>query len=292
MKYSDFRSHLLDTLTQELGAEVQLSVRDLSGPEISGTGQDACVISIPDRRLSPVFYPGYFYQKYTEGTSFEEIIENIKDSIRYTSEDSLDFEQIADYQRARHHIVPRLIRGSGIKAERDGGRVEVPYLDLTVIFTYVIRSEGDELVSFSISWDQMNEWGITVEKMLRDSIETAQRLFPSSIESIEDVLSLTGAPDMYRTFHVLTNCKRQYGAACILYDHVLGDFADRIGEGFYMIPSSVHEVLLLPESIGILPADMKEMLDDVNASVVKPEEVLSDRIYYYDRESRSLDFVV
>ena len=291
MTYEVFKTHLIDTLTQELGADVSLSVGDLSCPGISGTGQDACVITIPARRLSPVFYPGYFYQQFSEGTSLDEIVENIKDSIRYTSEDSLDFNEIADYNNAKNHIVPRLIRYEGHEVCL-GKRAFIPYLDLAVIFTYVIKAEGDELVSFSISDDQMDDWGITVETLYADSVRTAQRLFPPRIESIEDVLSLSNDSDMYHTFYVLSNSKRQYGAACLLYDHVMQDYAERIGEGFYVIPSSVHEVLLLPQSIGIGPSEMKEMLDDVNASIVKPDEVLSDRVYHYDKSRQSLDFAV
>lgn len=287
MTYEDFKTRLSDSLTQELGAEVALSFGDLSCPGVNA--HEAWAVSIPGRKLTPVLYPGYFFESMRSGTSFEEIIENIKDSVRYTDEDSFDPEEIKDYSQAKSHIVPRLIRTKGHE-DWIHSHTYVPYMDLSVIFTYVIRAEGAEIVSFTVTDEQRDDWGVSVERLFYDSLETAPRLFPARIESIEEVLSLSESSEApHNSFFVLTNSKKQYGAACMLYRGVLEDFARQMGESFYIIPSSVHEVLLLPESIGIPPEDMKEMLTDVNTSIVKPEEVLSDRVYHYDRDTKELD---
>lgn len=279
--YDTFRTHLLDTLSQELGNGATVRIKDISG---SGTAHlEACSINIPGKKLTPVFYPSYFYEKYMSGTSFSEIIENIKDSIRYSSDDGIDYNDVADYSVARGHIIPKLVN---MKKNADWieNVAHKSFLDLVVIFIYVIRAEGDELVSFTVSWEQLNDWNQTIDSLYYDSVKNAPALFPLSIQSIDDVLGLSGNVGD-KTFYVMTNNRRHYGAACMLYDHALSDFADRLGENFHIIPSSVHEVLIVPDSLGIPADELRDMLCDVNQSIVRDDEILSDRIYYYDRKS-------
>ncbi len=86
---------------------------------------------------------------------------------------------------------------------------------------------------------------------------------------------------------VLTNSKRSSGAVCILYPGVLEEVAaERMGGDFYIIPSSVHEVILLPDDGRLLEENLKEMIFEVNRTKVDPEEVLSDNLYYYDAERK------
>lgn len=284
--YDTFKTRLLNTLAMELGSGITVNTREIRG---SSPHIEACSISIPGKKLTPVFYPSYYYEKYRSGTGFSEIIENIKDSIRYSSDDSFDFNDVADYSVAKGHIIPKLVN-----MKRNSDWIENvahrSFLDLAVVFLYVIRAEGDEFISFTISWDQLRDWGETVDSVYYDAVENAPRIFPLSIESIDDVLGLSGG-SQYRTFYVMSNSKRHYGAACMLYDHALSDFADRIGEGFHIIPSSVHEVLLVPDSLEIPSGELRDMLLDVNQSIVRDDEILSDGIYYYDKSSGSVDLV-
>lgn len=288
MTYERFKTDLFDSLREELGDEVHISSEELSCPGVSS--RDAYSISIPGSSFMPVFFPVDYYKRYSEGSSIHEIVENIKDSIRYTSEDCLERAEVEDYSRAKSHIVPRLISYERNWEGLDH-RLFIPYLDLAIVFNYVIKAEGNEIVSFAVTDDKLAEWGLSIEQLYQDSLTTSARLFPYMIESIEDLLALSGDEGDYNTFFVLSNSKRQYGAACLLYSSVLEQFAAQIGGGFYVIPSSVHEVLLIPEKLGIGPDELKEMLSDVNDSIVKPEEVLSYELYYYDASLGSLSTV-
>ena len=84
---------------------------------------------------------------------------------------------------------------------------------------------------------------------------------------------------------VLTNSRRYLGAACILYRGVLERFAKKLGENLYILPSSVHEVILLPETKVNSSKNLLRMVMEVNRTQLAPEEVLSDTVYYYDRKS-------
>lgn len=201
----------------------------------------------------------------------------------------LDEKDIEEYSIAKSHIIPKLVNISN-NADWLGDAAHTVYLDTAVVFIYVIRAEGDEIVSFNINNEALVKWGVSVDTLLHDSIETAMRLFPMSIESIEDVLGLS-ENDYYQTFFVMSNSRRHFGAATMLYDNALDDFADQIHDSFSIIPSSIHEVLLVPDRLGISSDELSGMLTDVNISIVRDDEILSDRIYHYDLDTGSVSIM-
>lgn len=83
--------------------------------------------------------------------------------------------------------------------------------------------------------------------------------------------------------YVLTNTQKLYGAACMLYPGVIKGFAEKMGSDFYLLPSSVHEVILVPAGAGADQEALKEIVTDINRTQVAADEVLSDSVYYYSR---------
>lgn len=93
-----------------------------------------------------------------------------------------------------------------------------------------------------------------------------------------------GAAAMY----VLSNHTRINGAACILYDGVLEKIAEMLECNLFILPSSVHEVILIPEKGDEDYERLSEMVREVNETQLSPEEVLADHAYYYSREMSAL----
>ena len=81
--------------------------------------------------------------------------------------------------------------------------------------------------------------------------------------------------------YVLSNGENWLGSGVIAYPKILDMAAEKLGGSFYIIPSSIHEVILLPASL-IDPEPVVSIIKEVNKSVVSPEERLSDNLYYYD----------
>ncbi len=88
--------------------------------------------------------------------------------------------------------------------------------------------------------------------------------------------------------YVLTNTQRQNGASCLLYPGALGQVADILEGSFYILPSSVHEVIAVPASVAEDPQELSQIVKEINLAEVLPEEVLSDRVYHFDQESGKL----
>jgi hypothetical protein len=88
--------------------------------------------------------------------------------------------------------------------------------------------------------------------------------------------------------YILSNFKGINGASCLLYENVLSEFAQLIQSDFYILPSSIHEIILVPYDKAILKEALAEMVEEVNRTQVSGDEVLSDRVYFYSRKNNSL----
>ena len=101
------------------------------------------------------------------------------------------------------------------------------------------------------------------------------------------VLELLGEPQKEQTSgrqYVMTNSNYFYGAAGILRTDLLSKFAEEHDCDFYILPSSVHECLFIPDSEEIPADELREMVREVNATQVEVEERLSDEVYYFEKE--------
>ena len=77
---------------------------------------------------------------------------------------------------------------------------------------------------------------------------------------------------------------RSLGAVCITYPHVAEMIADILGESFYILPSSIHEVIIVPESRSLGFKAFATVISEINMTQIEEEEVLTDHAYYYDKE--------
>ena len=113
--------------------------------------------------------------------------------------------------------------------------------------------------------------------------DEAENMIPGMLEHMANEMEQVEVP-----MYVLTNKKRYYGAACIVYPNVLEEIGDLLQEDYYIIPSSVHEILFLPASKCIDSEALNSIIEDVNRSQVEDEDWLSDHTYLYQREQKRL----
>ena len=125
-----------------------------------------------------------------------------------------------------------------------------------------------------------------------DTLEETLRFGKYTLEEVQDVIkeevsNLKAEKDM--DMHVLTNKMRFHGATCITYPGVLKEFAEAHECDLYIIPSSVHEVILMPSTIWE-PKEIDEMIAEVNKKELDPVDVLSDHIYIFNREDNDITY--
>lgn len=89
----------------------------------------------------------------------------------------------------------------------------------------------------------------------------------------------------------LSNQYQCYGASCILYEGLLSNLAEDLNSSFYILPCTVDEIAILPESKDFQQKALRDLVQDVVRETVDSEQVLSSHPYYYDRKTKELSCI-
>ena len=191
-----------------------------------------------------------------------------------------------NWEQIRSRIRIRLVRVKGNETYLRS-RPYRKVLDMAMIFVAVLQ-EDTESAAVPITWQHMSAWGIDTEELYRTAIENLEKedfslkdissYFPQEMQE-----EFQGVP----LFYVLTAENQVYGARAMLRKDILKAFADEKGRNLFILPSSLHEVLLLFDDERYNAKELAEMVCTINnsPSIICAEDILTDSVYYYDRES-------
>lgn len=101
----------------------------------------------------------------------------------------------------------------------------------------------------------------------------------------------TGYEDVGERMYIATNREKFYGAAVVLYDGLLESFAEEIGHGLYILPTSINEMTIVSDVEENNPAELQNVLRNVNHETTEDKDFLSENIYHYDRETGCISIV-
>lgn len=161
------------------------------------------------------------------------------------------------------------------------------FLDLQVCYYIWMEARGSSSAGAAwISGKALEAWGIGLDgleaKAMENLLGDGYRII-SMAQILEGMDGEEGIPPI--PLYVLTNRRKAYGAAGILDRNLIPRFAREADSGLFILPSSRHEVLLVPESEGTDAAELSQMVKEVNQTAVSPEDRLSDHVYYYDKQT-------
>ena len=141
------------------------------------------------------------------------------------------------------------------------------------------------MASMMVRAEHMDMWKVTEEDLYYRASKNTQELLPYEFAPmrtvIEELLGLGMEEGPAEKMYILSNEMRSYGAAALIYPDCLRKIAGVVGENFFVIPSSVHELLLVSAEDVWSAQEMTEMIRCVNQTGVAPEEILSDHVYIY-----------
>ena len=118
-------------------------------------------------------------------------------------------------------------------------------------------------------------------------------IFPDD-EAQRELLEMLEEEKEDEIMFVMTNDSKSEGAALMASNKAMNKAYEKFGEDFYVLPSSRHEVMLVPESRlrdGIDEDAIRNIVKDVNLNAVTKKDFLSDSIYKYDHLTKSLGIV-
>jgi hypothetical protein len=294
MNYTDFLQCIQESTKETAGEGGTVTVNHII--KNNGCELDGLVIMEKDSRVSPTIYLNNFYHDFQEGRGMEDIVCEIT-QIYVNNKDKLNVnpEYFMNFDAVKHTIVYKIIN-----YEKNEKLLEkVPHkkiLDLAVVFYCLLEQQAEGNATALIYHSHLNTWSVTEDEVYNAAIENTPLLLQSCIKPMSSIIQemipddlntedpLSENADASHEMFVLTNQSKLNGAACILYDDVLKNFASKIDNDLYILPSSIHEVILLPKLDAFDKAELINMVREVNAEGVSYDEILSDQVYTYSRQ--------
>ena len=165
--------------------------------------------------------------------------------------------------------------------------------DLAVTFRVLAQKDEKGIATVMVTNAMMKQWGLTLEELKELACVNTPRLFPVRVEPLAKVLEDFLPPEHAESIplYVMTNSVGINGASCILYERVLENLASEWRTDIFILPSSVHEVLLLPVQKGFDKDYLEKIVRESNKTVVSQEEFLSDHVYFYVRKINEIMLV-
>lgn len=295
--YQSFQQQLLTSLKEFFPDDTRLSIDSFS--HNNQLALDGLTILEPGSNISPTIYLEQYFKQYQTGVPFPDIQQQILTFYRqHRFTQNIDTSFFTTLDNVQPQIVYKLIHYQK-NEELLGDLPHFAYLDLAIVFYCLVPNDSGENASILIHNSHLDYWGITKDSLLLFAQKNTPKLFPWRFDSLMDLLlpmlsSLSGE-EKQKLLHsseseqvpmyVLTNNRCYFGACCILYPDVLKKISDTLEDNLFLLPSSIHEIIIIPASFADNPAGLHEIVCEVNLTEVATEEILSDSIYYYDRDA-------
>lgn len=297
--YNTFLDEVVHGIEERLGARYKVKVERIlrnNACEYQSIIINGMDDTIHDCKVSPAIHMDYWYGMYSDGMGIENIINEVIEIYEVGKYEAKGVELLAN---AKHtvasHIFFRIINAAQ-NIELLTGSPHIRIEDLAVTFHYMCSNDGTMLQSFRITDTIAADWELTRDELYEYAKKNTPVLFPEKFMSLKSVLlnrnkgktvfdeELEMVSDSEIPMYVLTNETGFNGASVILYSSYMKMLAKRYGSSLYILPSSIHEVILIPMSCGVDGIELKSLVEDVNAKHVDATERLSDNVYVYSLE--------
>ncbi|WMC92289.1 DUF5688 family protein [Kineothrix sp. MB12-C1] len=323
MEMIEFCKGVKKELEVSLGEAAAISINQIT--KNNGVVLNSVVIAREDRNISPNIYLDEFYKDYKEGREFKDIIEEIHLIYKESRfQGNLDMSFFLDYGKMKSMVAYKVI---GYERNRKILE-EVPhirFLDMAIVFYCNISEKELNNATILIYNNHLGIWGITQEVLYKDAKRNTKKLLPPRIIPIERMMREIFSEDLKKEFStgkiveenlmpdeewfenaaeqlfssvteydssgkmfVMGNESKLFGAIAMIYDSTLKDFSAQISSDLFILPSSIHEVILIPDDGKQIAYELWRMVCEINDTQVEPEDVLTDALYYYSRKNNNI----
>lgn len=324
MKYERFLESVreeVESVVKDNGVQGEVVIRDVL--KNNNIHLKAISVVGRQNSATPTIYLESYYQELIQGKNISDIAEEIFEMYQKNSGTlEIELDDFMNYSFVKERIAYKVINYD-MNREMLKKIPYIHILDLAIVFNIVICEENNNSATVLIYKDHLGMWGITQKELEKVAFENTPKLMPASICRMEDIVAEMIINDINEDIssgdvvmedceynncnskqisdyvreeiedmkydddiemYVLTNKNRINGAAVIFYDQVLKQFADSVEKDLIIIPSSIHEVILIPDNNSITEEEINEMIKEVNQTELNPVEILSEHAYLYKRD--------
>ena len=290
MTKTKFYESVAESVSEVLGSEVIVELQEVTKVNLS---LDGLTIRKQGENIAPTIYLNQYFNQFNDGRAMDDIVRDIirvyENNQPENIMDVFKTEDFYDFDKMKEKIVLKVIN-----TERNLDLLEqVPHLDmeglgLSVVF-YVSLMTGEQSAGILIKNEHLKLWEKTVSDLTSLAEINTNRMHAFTIKSMNEVLSgMFGfeedlIPEDVPALYVLADENKTFGASQLYLKNKIREFAKQQDCDVYILPSSIHELLLLRADFPNLePSYLKEMVYEVNTTQVSEEEFLFDGAYKFE----------
>ena len=261
-----------------------------------------------DQVIAPTFNLNQLYEMYQSDPqiSMESIMRNITGVVLDTPE-QFYLKSITEYENAKEKLFIRVS-----SAEKNGEMLQnVPHqMREDLVITYHVAISMDEVGrgSTTITNDMLKRYGISEEQLHADAMESSPKIMPLHVDAMKKVIKQIIGGDNKpliqdkgfkameeviseglkedEPMFVITNQQTMDGASAIFYPEVMKQLGECFQGDFFILPSSIHETIVLPDKGDFDYLSLKSIVQEINNNQVLEEEQLTNDVYHYDVKER------
>jgi hypothetical protein len=242
------------------------------------------------------------YEAYKDGADIEYLASEMA-NMYSASRNAVSPPQVdLSYDNVKDKLIVRLLE----KSRNREFLANMPYVSvghgLAVIADINMGEDRGGDWRIAVNNNVLDSLDVDIETLFADAMKSSVILDPPTLVDMTSALFSPEktnlldrdepiAPEDVGGMYVLTNTSGSLGAAALFYPDVKDKAAELIGRDYYILPSSVHEVILVPDSQDIKANELCDMVKQANKTVVEEQDILSDNVYHYSRDDRRLDKV-
>ena len=294
MDFNEFREKVKETLPDFLTDNLRnAEIKDTAVNKLQGESYAGISVTPEGSRVGVSINLEDAFQEHQTGSQFTAVMNRLADTLVGTlgEREQFDLGFLSDYSAVKGMLTMEVV-GKDRNAEMLQSVPHQEIEDLATVYRIDLGVTENGNATVLITNEMLRNYGIQLHQ---DAIDAAHQTMKYSIRSMDEVL--TGMAQsmgidqeqqvMFSSpLYVATTERDMYGAGVLAVPSFFDDAAKKLDGNFYVLPSSVHEILLLPDRFAPEPQLLKEMVQDVNANEVDPKDRLSDNVYHYDAKER------
>lgn len=298
MTYDEFKTTICKQIKKQLPADTSVRLQEIY--KNNGLKLDGLTISNNRSNISPTIFINYYYENRNYFPDFDAICKDILLTYEHNkSSENINVDFFTDYEQVKDRLAYRIVNYEKNK-ELLQTVPHIRYLDLAIVFYCLLKISEKGNATILIHSRHLKLWHITAAQLHEQTSETTPALLPYTFRSMSTVLSeifndgklihldVDQTASSFSPMYVLTNSEKLYGASCMLYPHLLEQISEKLNADLLILPSSIHEIIILPAINRAQSEELAELVTDINQTELTTDEVLSNHIYYYSRAEQAL----
>lgn len=296
MDYTEFVCAVEKMMNQRLGDSERVS--SYMAIKNNGTEKRGIMVEKKGVNISPAIYLEEYFECYKNGCSIKDIVDEVIEFYEcIRCDEPWDSKSLMSYEGIKERIVFRLVN---TEKNQEFLRM-VPHreiFDLSAVFYVILEMNSEGTATMMVKNSHMVQWKADLDMLWDAAVENSKRMLPAELFTMSHALGelmsgktpnirktenlLDGEGEKRDRMYVLSNRLRSYGAACVAYPHILNMIGQILKKDYYILPSSVHEVVIVPYSSEFELNELDEMVKEINATELDEEDVLSDHAYFVE----------